>query len=194
MKKTDIKIAEAEAEWRKYRYRDTGVRESAGQLFRAVGKSAGKWINCAVLNICALTKRTCFRPSYDEGKENIVVSLTSTRSRIKNILPTLYSLAAQKRKPDLIVLWLGKDGYYPKRILSGIREKAPRIAYISRIETERVTKDPSFEGFDIVESTFSDPRSPGHGSGSGISPGIFIPPDIAVCPDCMRELYEYITL
>ena len=129
MKKTDIKIAEAEAEWWKYRYRDTGVRESAGQLFRAVGKSAGKWINCAVLNICALTKRTCFRPSYDEGKENIVVSLTSTRSRIKNILPTLYSLAAQKRKPDLIVLWLGKGEYYPKRILSGIREMGILIKY-----------------------------------------------------------------
>ncbi len=74
--------------------------------------------------------------------------------------------------------------------LSGIREKAPRLAYISRIETERVLKAPSFEGFDIVESTFSDPRSPGHGSGEGSSPGIFIPPDIAVCPDCMRELYE----
>ena len=83
MKSIDEKIAEAEAEWRQNRYRDAGVRESAGQLFRAVLRSAGKRMNCAVRNICPVSiypvrKRVKFHPSYDETKVNLVVSLTST--------------------------------------------------------------------------------------------------------------------
>nr|MCR4891861.1 glycosyltransferase [Lachnospiraceae bacterium] len=46
-----------------------------------------------------------------------------------HILPTLYSLAAQTRKPDLIVLWLGKDRAYPGKIISQIREMGVLIKY-----------------------------------------------------------------
>ncbi|MBQ6966272.1 MAG: glycosyltransferase [Lachnospiraceae bacterium] len=134
MKSIDEKIAEAEAEWRSYRYRYAGVRESAGQLFRAVLRSAGKRMNCAVRNICSVSifpvrKRVRFHPSYDKAKVNLVVSLTSTDKRIKYILPTLYSLASQTRKPDLIVLWLGKDKAYPKGMLSKIRETGILIRF-----------------------------------------------------------------
>ena len=134
VKSIDEKIAEAEAEWRSYRYRNAGVRESAGQLYRALLRSARKRMNCAVrnicpVNICPVRKRVKFHPSYDKTKVNLVVSLTSTGERIKYILPTLYSLALQSGKPDLIVLWLGKDRAYPKRILSKIRETGILIKY-----------------------------------------------------------------
>lgn len=129
VKSIDEKIAEAEAEWRSYRYRNAGVRESAGQLFRALLRSAVKRMNCISRNICPVKKRAGFKPSYDETKVNLVVSLTSTGERIKYILPTLYSLASQTRKPDLIVLWLGKDKAYPERMLSRIRETGILIRY-----------------------------------------------------------------
>ena len=139
MKSIDEKIAEAEAEWRSYRYKNAGVRESAGLLFRAVLRSAGKRMNCAVrnifpvnicpVNICPVRKRVKLHPSYDKAKVNMVVSLTSTGDRIKYILPTLYSLASQTRKPDLIVLWLGKDKAYPKGVLSKIREMGILIRF-----------------------------------------------------------------
>ena len=134
MKSIDEKIAEAEAEWRSYRCRYAGVRESAGQLFRAALRSAGKRMNCAVRNICPVSiypvrKRVKFHPSYYETKVNLVVSLTSTDKRIKYILPTLYSLVSQTRKPDLIVLWLGRNKAYPKGMLSKIRETGILIRF-----------------------------------------------------------------
>ncbi len=129
MSDIDVKIAESEAEWRRYRYGDAGVRESAVKLIRALNKSAGKRVNCLCRNVCPSFNRAGFRPTYDESRRNLVVSLTSTAQRIRNILPTLYSLAAQTRKPDLMVLWLGEDGSYPKEIISKIKKTGILIRY-----------------------------------------------------------------
>ena len=129
MKSIDEKIALSEAERRRKRYSSAGVRESARQLLGALKRSAKKRMNCAVRNICPAVKRIRFEPSYDENRVNLVVSLTSTQERIKYIFPTLYSLAAQIRKPDLIVLWLGKDGLYPKDIISRIRDAGILIRF-----------------------------------------------------------------
>ena len=118
----DAKISQAEAEWRRYRYETIGVRESIRNLCGAVKRSAQKRINRLSRTICAHMKRAGFKPSYDEGRKNVVVSLTSTPDRIRYIFPTLYSLAAQTHKPDLIVLWLGSGLAYPEKIISRIRE------------------------------------------------------------------------
>nr|MCR4892127.1 hypothetical protein [Lachnospiraceae bacterium] len=129
MKNIDAEIARSEAEWCRYSYQNMGVRESLKQLSRAFMRSAGKRAGRVVRNIGQVMKRTAFQPTYEEGKENLVVSLTSTGDRIRHILPTLYSLAAQTRKPDLIVLWLGKDRAYPGKIISQIREMGVLIKY-----------------------------------------------------------------
>ena len=129
MRNIDVKIARSEAEWRRYRYRNTGVRESLKQFLGASVRSARKRINCAFRNMSRATGGIRFKPSYDERRENIVVSLTSTPGRIKGILPTLRSLAAQTKKPDLIILWLDKGGVYPGRIISRISETGILIKY-----------------------------------------------------------------
>lgn len=121
MKSIDYKIAKSEAMWRRYRYENIGVKKSAGMLFSAVKRSAKKRVKCLVTTTCAGMKKVVFEPSYDENRENVVVSLTSTESRIKNIFPTLYSLAVQTKKPNLIVLWLGKDVDYSEQVLSRIK-------------------------------------------------------------------------
>ncbi len=129
MKSIDVKIAQSEAEWRRSREENMGVRESMNRLFRAFTRSAGKRVRCLLRNICLSMNKTGFKPSYDGDRENIVVSITSTGDRIRNILPTLRSLTVQTRKPDLIILWLGKGTAYPKRILSRIREMGIHIKY-----------------------------------------------------------------
>ncbi len=129
MKNTDQQIAQAEAEWRRYRYENIGVRESAEQFFAALKRSIKKRIRCAAINTHSERQRIEFRPSYDERKVNLVVSLTSTKSRIVNILPALYSLAAQSRKPDLIVLWLEKHESYPRHMIEKIRAMGIKIKF-----------------------------------------------------------------
>ena len=118
----DAKISQAEAEWRRYRYETIGIRESIRELCGAVKRSMKKRINRLIRTIRARMKGAGFSPSYVEGRENVVVSLTSTPDRIRYIFPTLYSLAAQTHKPDLIVLWLGSGMAYPEKIVSRIRE------------------------------------------------------------------------
>ena len=121
MKSIDEKIARSEAEWRRYRAENTGVLESGKAFLRALKKSAGKRLRSAFCPAAAGRIDAAFTPSYDKDKTNIVVSLTSTQSRIVNIIPTLNTLIIQSRKPDLIVLWLGKNDPYPRRIIEKIR-------------------------------------------------------------------------
>ncbi len=129
MKSIDYKIAKSEAEWLRNKYENMGVRESTKRLCRAVKRRVLKRINCVVRSIHPGMKRAVFIPSFDEKKDNIVVSLTSTGSRIKYIFPTLYSLAAQTRKPDLIVLWLGNDVAYQQQTISKIEAMGIMIKY-----------------------------------------------------------------
>lgn len=150
MKSIDEKIAQSEAEWQRYRYENAGVRESAarvlntcsssGRVFgllraaasfcRAVKKSIGRRTACLLRNIYPGMKKNAFAESYDADRENIVVSLTSTADRIGSIFPTLYSLARQSRRPDLIVLWLGQGGNYPEHVMAGIKALGIRVRYV----------------------------------------------------------------
>ena len=125
----DHKIARAEAEWRRYGSENIGVRESGKAFFAALKRSAGKRLRNVCCYALAGRKDVSFRPSYDKDKTNIVVSLTSTKSRIGNIIPTLNTLISQSRKPDLIVLWLGKEGAYPWRIIEKIKAMGIKIKY-----------------------------------------------------------------
>ena len=129
MKSIDEKIALSEAQWHKYRYENAGVRESTGRLRSALKRSLSKRLRCLTHGIGRRLKRADFTPSYDESRENIVVSLTSTEGRIQRIFPTLYSLASQTRKPDLIVLWLGKDRSYKRSVISGIEGMGVTVRY-----------------------------------------------------------------
>ncbi|MCR5649853.1 MAG: hypothetical protein K6F86_01570 [Lachnospiraceae bacterium] len=150
MKSIDEKIAQSEAEWKRYRYENAGVRESAARVIksftlsgnasglpsaaasfcRAVKKSIGRRTACLLRNIYPGMKKTAFAASYDADRENIVVSLTSTADRIGSIFPTLYSLARQSRRPDLIVLWLGHGGNYPEHVMAGIKALGIRVRYV----------------------------------------------------------------
>ncbi|MCR5178188.1 MAG: glycosyltransferase [Lachnospiraceae bacterium] len=127
--RTDLKIAESEAEWRRYHHENAGVRESAGLFFGAIKRSAVKRAGGMVKTVITSVKRAAFQPSYGDNRENIVVSLTSTGDRIRYIFPTLYSLAVQTRKPDLIVLWLGKNMNYPKRTIDEIRALGIKVRF-----------------------------------------------------------------
>ncbi len=129
MGNTDHKITRSEAEYLRYRYKNMGVRESAARLCDAIRRSIHKRLYGAVAALRLRGKRMTFRPSYDPDKENIIVSLTSTPGRIRQIFPTLYSLMAQKRKPDLIVLWLGDKAAFPRRIISQIEDMGIIIRY-----------------------------------------------------------------
>ena len=73
MKNIDEKIARSQAQWRRYRYENMGVRESMARLCMALGKSLGKRLNCAAVNLRAAMKASGSEPSYDEKRENIVV-------------------------------------------------------------------------------------------------------------------------
>ncbi len=129
MKDTELKIAQSEAEWRRYRSENIGVRESVGQLCGALKRSLRKRIFCVVRNIGPWRSRSDLMPSYDAGRVNIVVSLTTTKSRIRYIFPVLYSIAGQSRKPDLVVLWLEKHAAYPQKTIAGIRAMGVRIKF-----------------------------------------------------------------
>ncbi|MBR6329168.1 MAG: glycosyltransferase [Lachnospiraceae bacterium] len=130
MKSIDEKIALSEAQWRRYRYEKAGIPETAFRFGRAVEKGIGKRVRCVFGNINPGMKRTGFKATYDEKKENIVVSLTSTGSRIKNIFPTLYSLALQSRRPDLIVLWLDRGVHYPGGVISQVKALGVTVRYV----------------------------------------------------------------
>lgn len=104
MKDIDAKIAQSEAEWRRVRYENAGVCECAVRLCGALKRSLKKRIGCAHRNLWPGLKRTGLEETYDASRENIVVSLTSTRDRVRHIFPTVYSLALQSRRPDRIVL------------------------------------------------------------------------------------------
>ena len=58
-----------------------------------------------------------------------------------------------------------------------IQSKTPYLARIDQIHREVINKD-GFTGFEILESE--------------IQPGAFsiVPPDMATCPDCQRELFD----
>ena len=129
MKNIDEKIARSEAQWREYSYENMGVCESAGRLCDSIKRSIKKRINCAVKNLYPGAKGMKFKTSYDEKRDNIVVSLTSTKSRIRYVFPTLHSLASQTLKPDLIVLWLGSGQIYPASVISKIKAMGIEIKY-----------------------------------------------------------------
>ncbi len=80
-------------------------------------------------NFSIRIKKPVFTPSYDKNKENILVSLTSTRARINHIFLALYSLAGQSCKPDLIVLWLSQDEAYPEHTIGKIQAMGIEIEY-----------------------------------------------------------------
>lgn len=58
-----------------------------------------------------------------------------------------------------------------------IREEAPDIAYIHKIDVEKLPFK-GYEGFAIKESK------------SGKAPATFISPDVGICEDCRRELFD----
>ena len=129
MKSIDEKIADSEAEWHRYRYDYIGVRESGKAFCAALKRSAGKNLRRIFCTAYAGAVKKTFRTSYDKNRINIVVSLTSTGSRISNIMPALNSLISQSRKPDLIILWLGKDESYPAQMIKKIRKKGITIRF-----------------------------------------------------------------
>lgn len=58
----------------------------------------------------------------EDGKPRLIVSLTSFPARIKTVSYTIESLLLQKKKPNMVVLWLGYDKFpnkekdLPKRL------------------------------------------------------------------------------
>ena len=64
-----------------------------------------------------------------------------------------------------------------ERFVQLLREQPPRRASIIRIDVREVEDAPVYQGFSIVESE----RTRGE---------IFISPDLAICDDCKRELYD----
>ena len=121
MKSIEYKIAQSESDWLRYKKENMGIRESTGCFFRAIKKRVWKRFYGMTRTFFFGIKKTKFHPAYDENKQNIVVSFTSTAARIKHVFPTLNSLAVQTRKPDLVVLWLSKDEVFPKRTLEKIK-------------------------------------------------------------------------
>ena len=63
------------------------------------------------------------------------------------------------------------------RFVGLLREQPPRRASVIKLDVRPVPNAPAFEDFSIVESE----RTKGQ---------IFVSPDIAICPDCARELYD----
>jgi len=63
------------------------------------------------------------------------------------------------------------------RFVSAIRSEAPRLARIDSLESQACPPNP-FTAFEILESQ--------------PNPGDFIPvsPDVAICPDCQKELFD----
>ncbi len=129
MKTVEIEIAKAESEWRRYKTENMGIRESTAKLCNAVKRRFERNIYTTKQTLKLSRKKQAFHPTYNEKSENIVVSLTSTADRIKFIFPTLYSLAAQTLKPNLIVLWLGDNCSYPKCVISKIEAMGIKIEY-----------------------------------------------------------------
>ncbi len=129
MKSIEYKIAQSESDWLRYKKENMGIRESAGCFFRAIKKRVWKKFYGMTRTFFFGIKKTKFNPSYDQNKQNIVVSLTSTFARIKHIFPTLYSLAEQTRKPDLIVLWISQDKVFPKRVIARINAMGIRVEF-----------------------------------------------------------------
>ncbi len=64
-----------------------------------------------------------------------------------------------------------------ERFVGLVRSQPPRRAAILKLDIKPVEDAPSFEGFSIVESE----RTKGE---------IFVSPDIAICDDCKRELFD----
>ena len=64
-----------------------------------------------------------------------------------------------------------------ERFTKLLREQPPRRSSIIRIDVRSVEDAPTYQGFSIVESE----RTRGE---------IFISPDLAICDDCKRELYD----
>ena len=129
MKSIEYKIAQSEADWCRYKKENIGIRESALSLRRAIKKRVWKKFYGMTRTICIGLKKAVFHPSYEKNKENIVVSLTSTVARIRHIFPTLYSIAGQIHKPDLIVLWLSEDAVFPKQTLAKIKAMGILVAF-----------------------------------------------------------------
>lgn len=69
------------------------------------------------------------------------------------------------------------DGGQLDRFVELLRREPPRRAVILKLDVRSVPDMPHFEGFSIVESE----KTQGE---------IFVSPDIAICDDCARELYD----
>ena len=68
----------------------------------------------------------------------------------------------------------------PKQVdafLSALEERPPRRAAILKIDSKDAANTPAFASFEIIESE----KTKGE---------IFVSPDIAICEDCKRELYD----
>lgn len=129
MKTVEIEIAKAESEWRRYKTENMGIRESAAKLCNAVKRRFERNIYTTKRTLKLSRKKQAFHPTYNQKGENIVVSLTSTASRIKYIFPTLYSLASQTLKPNLIILWLGENVTYPRSVIKKIESLGIKVEY-----------------------------------------------------------------
>ena len=129
MKTIEYKIAQAESEWCSSRIENIGIRETLVRLCKALRGRVSKEFTRIVRTFWLGMKNRVFQPSYTQNKENIVVSLTTISGRIKDIFPTLNSLVLQTHKPNLIVLWLGDNAEYPKRIISKIKSMGIKIEY-----------------------------------------------------------------
>ena len=78
--------------------------------------------------------------------------------------------------PYVEIILQGTEGALD-RFLDLLRTEPPRRAAILKIDVKPVEDAPVFPDFSIIES--------GKTQGE-----IFISPDIAICPDCVRELYD----
>lgn len=74
--------------------------------------------------------------SYDDEKENIIVSLTSHGKRLHEVYLTIESLLLQTLKPNKILLWLNQDLFNDENIPNLLKKQISRGVEICYYETE----------------------------------------------------------
>ena len=90
-----------------------------------------------------------------------------------------YALAGYiKNSSSGVVMELEGSREDLKRFVADIPEKAPGLALIEKIELEFLSEPVGYRGFEIRKSLVEDKRN------------TLISPDVCICPDCLRELFD----
>lgn len=126
-----------------------------------------------------------------EGENRRQVRRTAYRIRIDGIVqgvgfrPFIYRLAVSKGLKGRVLnsgagVVIEAEGTEERleELIAEIPLKAPPLSAIRSLTCERLKPAPRLDGFVIDPSSEEDQR------------GVFIPPDVSVCEDCARELYE----